>query len=396
MIENPWLLDPNVTFLNHGSFGACPRPVLDTQQRWRERMEREPVRFLATELEEIMDATRQELSVFLGADAGNLAFIPNTTTGINAVLRSLKLSPGDELLVTTHEYNACANAARYAAETAGAKVQVVDIPFPVSDSHAFSSRIMAAAGPRTRLLLVDHVTSATGLILPLAGLIREMDERGIDTLVDGAHAPGMLALNLDALGAAYYVGNLHKWVCAPKGAAFLCVRPDRQAGVRPLAISHGANACREERSLFRLEFDWMGTFDPSAYLAVPAALKFMQSMHPQGWPGLMAANRKLALEARTILCDALGCAPPAPDSMIGALVSLPLPDSSGPPSTSQLYQDPLQSLLLQKAGIQVPVVPWPEPPHRLLRISAQIYNTIDDYIHLSRVLPPLLACERPA
>jgi len=391
---SPWLLDPDVTFLNHGSFGACPRPVMDDQQRWRERLEHEPVRFLARDLEGLMDEARKKVAAFLGADPTDLAFVPNTTTGVNAVLRSLTFVPGDELLLTSHEYNACANAVRFAAQAAGAEVVVVDLPFPCTGPDQISERVLSAAGPRTRLVLLDHVTSPTGMILPLDHMVSELDRRGIDTLVDGAHSPGMLPVELDRLGAAYYTGNLHKWVCAPKGAAFLHVRRDRQDAIRPLAISHGANSQRTDRSRFQLEFDWMGTFDPSAYLAVPRALDFMAGLSPDGWPGVMAANRRLALEARRVLCGALSCAPPAPDSMIGSLASLPLPDGTHDPSPSPLYQDPLQEHILEKSGIQVPVMPWPAPPRRLLRISAQIYNRPDDYRRLAAVLVPLLAAEQ--
>ena len=391
-----WLLDPSVTFLNHGSFGACPRPVLAAQERWRQRLEREPVRFMATELEVVMDAARAQAADFLGSHPDDLALVSNTTTGVNIVLRSLPFGPGDELLITNHEYNACANAVRFVAEATGASVRTVEIPFPLEGADEISQRILEAAGPRTRLALLDHVTSQTGLILPLEHLVSELDARGIDTLVDGAHAPGMLDLDLDRVGAAYYAGNLHKWVCAPKGAGFLHVRRDRQEFIRPLVISHGANSPRTDRSRFRIEFDWMGTFDPTPFLAVPAALRFMESLHADGWPGVMAANRRLALAAREVLCAALQIPPPAPDSMVGCLASLPLPDSREEPSRSPLYQEPLQLRILEESAIQVPIMPWPAPPHRLLRVSAQVYNTLEDYEKLARVMVRLLADEHAA
>jgi isopenicillin-N epimerase len=391
---SPWLLDPEVTFLNHGSFGSCPRPVMEDQQRWRQRLEREPVRFMAQDLEGLMDKARTRVATFVGADPRNLAFVANTTTGVNAVLRSLPFAPGDELLLTNHEYNACANAIRYVAETSGAQVKVIDVAFPCSGPDQVCEQVLAAVTPHTRLVLLDHITSATGMILPLARLVAELDQRGIDTLVDGAHAPGMVPLDLNRLGAAYYTGNLHKWVCAPKSAGFLHVRPDRQDAIRPLVISHGANSQRSDRSRFQLEFDWMGTIDPSAYLSVPRALDFMASLSPDGWPGVMAGNRQLALEARDILCTALDCTPPVPDEMLGSLVSLRLPDGNEPASPSPLYQDPLQEKILAAANIHVPVMPWPAPPRRLLRISAQVYNRPEDYRRLAEVLTPLLAAEQ--
>jgi isopenicillin-N epimerase len=389
-LSRHWLLDPAVTFLNHGSFGACPIPVLEAQQRWREQMEREPVRFMAGELEGRMDEARADLARFVGARSDDLAFVRNATTGVNAVLRSLELSPDDELLVTDHEYNACRNALRFVAERSGARIRVIHLPFPLRSPEDAVDAVLDAVTPRTRLALLDHITSPTGLILPIETLVHELERRGVDTLVDGAHGPGMVPLNLAQLGAAYYTGNCHKWLCAPKGAAFLHVRPDRQAGVHPLTISHGANSTRTDRSRFRLEFDWTGTFDPSPFLVIPEAIRFLGGLLPGGWPALMDANRSLALAGRSILCEALAIDPPAPAKMIGALGAVPLPDGSGEAPPSPLYQDPLQDRLLAEHAIQVPVLPWPDPPRRLIRISAQAYNRREQYERLARVLTEVL------
>src|SRR5438552_4044326 len=271
-----WTLDPAVTFLNHGSFGACPPPVLEAQQRLRERLERQPVRFFVRDLEPLLDDARSELAA-----------------------------------------------------------------------------------------------------------------RGIDTLVDGAHAPGMLPLDLRALGAAYYAGNCHKWLCAPKGAGFLHVRRDRQGGVRPVVISHGANSPRTDRSRLLLEFDWTGSHDPTPYLCVPEALRFLGGLLPGGWPALMAQNRRLALEARRILCDALDAEAPAPEDLVGALAAVPLPDGSAAPLRSPLYVDPLQDVLPGRYRIEVPIVPWPAPPKRLVRVSCQAYNAREDYERLATALREL-------
>ncbi len=391
---SPWLLDPAVDFLNHGSFGSCPRPVLEAQQAWRERLEREPVQFLAGELEGLMDAARGELAVFLGADPDDLAVMGNATTGVNAVLRSLPWEAGDEILLTDHGYNACRNAAAFVAQRAGARLVEARVPFPLRSPDQVMEAVLGAVTPRTKLALLDHVTSPTGLVFPLADLVAALEARGVDALVDGAHAPGMLPLDLTRLGAAYYTGNCHKWLCAPKGAAFLHVRRDRQERIRPLVISHGASVTRPGRSRFRLEFDWQGTFDPSAFLSVPAALRFLEKRLPGGWPALMDANRRLARRGRDLLCAALEIPPPAPDEMLGALAAVPLPDGSPEPPTSPLYQEPLQQALLARHGIQVPVVPWPQPPRRLLRISAQAYNDEAQYARLAAALPGLLAEEK--
>ena len=381
-----WTLDPDVVFLNHGSFGACPRTVLAFQSELRACMERQPVQFLARELEGRLDEARAALAAFVGAESADVAFVPNATTGVNAVLRSLDFAPGDELLTTTHAYNACRNALGYVAERSGARVVVADVPFPLRAAEEVVAAVLAAVGPRTRLALVDHVTSQTGLVFPIVELVRALDARGVPTLVDGAHALGMLPLDVAAIGAAYYTGNCHKWLCAPKGAGFLHVRRDVQSSVRPLAISHGARLVRADRSRFLLEFDWTGTQDPTAYLSVPEAIRVMGSMLPGGWDELRATNRALALAARRSLCTALAVTVPAPDDMIGSLASLPIADGAPEPPASALYCDPLQDALRERAGIEVPIIPWPAPPRRLLRISAQLYNVAADYERLADAL----------
>jgi|YelNatPaOPRAMG01_1025707.scaffolds.fasta_scaffold04564_10 isopenicillin-N epimerase len=382
-----WLLDPDMVFLNHGSFGSCPGPVLEFQERIRQRMERQPVRFFVRDLEGLLDEARSALGQFVGAAPADLVFVPNATAGINAVLRSLQFGPGDELLTTNHAYNACLNALRFVAERSGARVTVATIPFPVSDTTAVTEAVLSAVTPRTRLALLDHITSPTGLIFPIEQLVAELTARGIDTLVDGAHAPGMVPVDLRQLGAAYYTGNCHKWLCAPKGAGFLYVRPDRQHLIRPLAISHGANSPRTDRSRFQLEFGWTGTVDPSAWLTVPEALRFMGSLLPGGWPELMQRNAALARAARRKLCDALGRPLPCPDEMMGALAAVPIWDAAeaGPPK-SPLYQDPLHDWLWDQHRIEVPIIPWPAPPRRLVRVSAQLYNCLGQYERLAQVL----------
>ena len=386
-----WALDPEVVFLNHGSFGACPRAVLEEQDRIRLRMERQPVQFFVRDLEGLLDTARAELAAFLHAPSTDIAWVPNATSGVNAVLRSLSLAPGDELLTTDHEYNACRNALEYVAGRTGARVVVARIPFPLADADQAVDAILEGAGARTRLALIDHVTSQTGLVLPIARIVAALAGRGIDTLVDGAHAPGMLDLRLADIGAAYYTGNCHKWLCAPKGAGFLYVHPDRQSEIRPVAISHGANSPRQDRSRFLQEFDWVGTDDPSPMLCVPAAIRFMGSLLPGGWPALRAHNRALTLDGRRELAEVLGIDLPSPDTMIGSLAALPLPDGAMEPPKSAMYADPLQDELLRRWRIEVPIIPWPEVPHRLIRISAQIYNDPTQYRLLAEALRELFA-----
>jgi len=389
-LSSAWTLDPEVLYLNHGSYGACPRAVLEYQTELRERIEREPVRFLAREAEGLLDEARETLAAFVGAPASDVVPLRNATSGVNAVVRSLVLSPGDEIVVTRHGYNACINASRFAAERAGARVVVAEFPFPIRSAEQAVEAILGAVNDRTRFVLIDHVTSPTGLVLPVATLVSALRERGVRTMIDGAHAPGMVPLDLGALDPDYYTGNCHKWICAPKGAAFLYVRPELQAEVRPTVISHGTNAARSDRSRFQLEFDWCGTDDPTAFLSVPVALRTIGGLVPGGWDEVRRRNRELVLQGRELLCEALDVDAPAPEEMIGSLASVPLPQATEqgtePATEAILRYEPLQRSLFEQDRIEVPVHLWPAPPERLVRISAQLYNSIDEYEHLATAL----------
>jgi isopenicillin-N epimerase len=386
-----WTLDASVIYLNHGSFGACPDPVLAVQRELRDRLERQPVAFYERELPARLDDARARVGAFLGADPAGLAFVPNATTGANAVLRSLRFDPGDELLTDDHEYNAILTTLQAVAAREGARVVVAPVPFPISGPDAAFDAILAAVTPRTRLAVLSHVTSPTALVLPIERLVRELDARGIDTLVDGAHAPGMVPLALDELGAAYYTGNGHKWLCGPKGSAFLWVRADRRGRIRPTVTSHGANDPRVDQSRYRLEFDWMGTSDPTAALSLPAAIDWMAAQVPGGWPAIMAANHAAALDARDRVASTLGVAPPAPDAMLGSMASLPIPGL-----TSDAEAVALHETLIDEDRIEVPTPTWPvrgararteDPPTAvLIRISTQRYVERRDIDRLATVL----------
>lgn len=385
-LAHHWRLDPGVVFLNHGSFGACPIPVLEAQAQLRERIEREPVRFFLRELPARRDRVRAVLAEFLGADPDDLAFVVNATAGVNTVLRSLDFEPGDELLTTDHAYPACRNALEFTAARSGARVVVAEIPLPVNGADGVVEALVARVTPRTRLALLDHVTSPTALVFPLERLVADLRSRGVETLVDGAHAPGMLPLDLRAIGSAYYTGNAHKWLCSPKSAAFLHVRRDRQAAIRPLSISHGAGAAGTGRSMFRQEFDWTGTHDPTPYLCIEDALAFLGGLFPGGWTELRERNRSLALRGRETLARSLGVAPPCPDSMIGSMAALPLPDGDPAAPGAHFDLDPLQETLMRDHAVEVPVFAWPAPPKRLLRISATPYLARESFETLGRAL----------
>jgi isopenicillin-N epimerase len=373
--------------LNHGSFGSCPQPVLDVQGDFRRRFEREPVRFVEQKLEGLLDEARISVGAFVGADPGDLVFVPNATTGVNTVLQSLPLGKADEVIVTDHAYNACRNALHHHAERAGARVAVVRIPFPVRGPDEIVDAIVATVTPRTRLALIDHVTSPTALIFPVERLVRELEARGVETLIDGAHAPGMVPLDLRALGATYYTANFHKWCCAPKGAGMLYVRRDRQKTIRPVVISHGANSPRTDRSRFHLEFDWTGTCDMSAVLSIPYALRYLDGIVPGGFAALMPMNHALALEARRILADRLDAPLGCPDEMVGSMAAVALPDGDTARAES------LHATLQDRWRIEVPIFTWPAAPKRLVRVSAQIYNHRGQYERLADALANELAKE---
>ncbi len=387
-----WTLDPAITFLNHGSFGACPREVLDHQSELRARMEREPVHFFVHQLEPLWNAAREQAATFVGARPEDLAFVRNATAGVNAVLRSLRFAPGDQLLCTDHGYNACRNVLAFVAERWGAEVVVAKLPFPLSDPSEVTRAIADAVTDRTRLALIDHVTSPTGLVLPIAEITEALSERGVRTLVDGAHAPGMLALDVEATGATWYTANFHKWTCAPKGAAMLWAHPDAQEGLHPAVISHGYNSGRP-RKRFLEEMDWTGTDDPTPALCVPKAIEVVGAIGG-GWDAIRERNRALVLHGRDLLAEALDVAAPAPDAMIGSLAALPLPDGDGAPPSSALYADPLQIALFERHRVEVPIPPWPHPPRRLVRISAHLHNEASDYGRLAAALQAeLRSCE---
>ncbi|MFT5050731.1 MAG: isopenicillin-N epimerase [Chlamydiales bacterium] len=381
-----WQIDPQLTYLNHGSFGACPAPVLEFQSELRKRMESSLVRFMARELEAQLDEARAVLAEFVGAEPENVAFVPNATSGVNAVLRSMDLNAGDEILITDHGYNACNNAVNFVTERARARTVVAHLPFPIESPSQAIDAVLSKVTARTRLALIDHITSATGLILPISELIEALRERGVETLVDGAHAPGMLELDIERWNPAYYTGNCHKWPCAPKGAAFLWVRPELQASVRPSVISHGANSKRTDRSLFLQEFDWTGTSDPTAILSIPKALSFMGSLMDGGWPALREHNHRMLLAGAAKVQSALGVSPAAPDTMLGSLASIPLPEGGEAGPSSAFDVNPLQRRLFDEHAIEVPVM-WSEAAGRnLIRISAQAYNDPSEYEKLAQVL----------
>jgi len=306
--------------------------------------------------------------------------VPNATTGVNAVLRSLQFEAEDELLVTDHTYAACRKTVDFVAARSGARVAVARIPFPLRSDDEVISSVLSCVSPRTRLALLDHVTSPTALVLPLARLVRELSARGVDALVDGAHAPGMVPVALSDLGAAYYTGNCHKWLCAPKGSAFLHVRSDRQAELHPTVISHGY------KGGFHAGFDWTGTCDPTPWLCIPEALRFMGSLLAGGWPEVMTRNRALTLQARALLLESLRIEAPCPTTMIGSMASLPLPAAAKGSAGYGLDHKSLHAWFRGR-GVETWLHTQPVP---VLRISAQLYNDMQQFERLADLLVEVL------
>ena len=330
-----WTLDPDVLHLNHGSFGAAPRTVLDAQLRWRNLLERNPDAFMHTQYQPALDHARDRLAAFVGADPDGLGFVDNATAGVNAVLRSLEatLQAHDEIVITDHTYNACRNAVIVTAARTGATVKVAAVPFPIKSADQVTRAVLNATTSRTRLVLVDAITSPTGLIFPIAEIVAALEPE-VQVLVDAAHAPGMIEFDIAGLGASYVAANCHKWICAPKGAAFLHVREDRREGIYASVISHGYNGGWPNNGVhIHRQFDWTGTHDPSAWFAVPDAIDAVGAMDPEGWEGIRRHNRALCLQGRDLLVAALGIDPPAPDDMIGSIAAVPIPDPLVHPTT---------------------------------------------------------------
>lgn len=375
-----WLLDRSIAFLNHGSFGACPVPVLEHQTRLRREMETSPVRFMVERLPALLAAERQRVATFVNADPQDIAFVSNATSAVNAVLRSLAFAPGDELLTTDHLYAACHNALDYVSDRWGANVVVAQVPFPIEGPEQVSAALSSRVSARTRLAIIDHVTSITGLVFPIGDIVRTLEAAGVPTLVDGAHAPGMVPLDLRAVGASYYAANFHKWVCAPKGAGLLWVRRDRQEGIVPPVVSHGYHTAEGR---FHALFDWQGTIDPTAIASIGAALDTLKGLVPHGWGDVMARNRALAIEAQGLLSDCLAIERPAPEAMLGSLCSVPLPLSNW--TARALHQR------LVASGFETLVMPWTPSGSLVLRVSAQLYNTRAQYERLAEALPRVLA-----
>jgi isopenicillin-N epimerase len=404
-----FLLDENITYLNHGSFGACPRPVFEAHQQWQRELERQPVLFLGRRAAELLEKSRERLGAFLGADPRDLVYFPNPTTAVNMIARSLAspglgfLRPGDEILTTEHEYGAMDRTWRFICRNTGARYVQQPVPLPVTTHEEFVERFWAGVNERTRMIFISHITSPTALIFPVAEICRRARRAGLLTIVDGAHAPGQIDLNLEEVGADFYAGACHKWLCAPKGSAFLYARREMQGWLEPLVVSWGwnrdqASAAQTDQTLevsrtpapaeetsrvfhsrFVEEQEWQGTRDIAAFLSVPAAIDF-QAEHD--WPAVRAGCHELLRDARRRIEELTGLPPICPDSLewYAQMAAFPLPTCDAAVLQRRLYDE---------HRIEVPVIVWNGRP--FLRVSIQTYNTPEDVGALIGALRVLLA-----
>jgi isopenicillin-N epimerase len=377
-LRDQFFLDPNLTFLNHGSFGSVPRPVFEVHNDWRRRIEIDPIDLIVRQRPQLLEASKQAVAQFLGMNANDFGLVTNATEGINCVLRSLDFSPGDELLTTSHVYNAVRQAMKYVCRRSGAAYRELDIPLPVASPESIADTVIRALSPRTKLLIVDHITSPTALLFPIERITAACKSRSIDILIDGAHGPGMVPININHLSPTYYAGNLHKWADCPKGCAFLWIHPDRQSQIHPMVISHFLDQG------MLAEFGWQGTRDFAAWYAIPAALEFMSNI---GWPKIMSHNHALATWVQQMLCSRWNVEPISPldGSLLGAMATVPLP----PPldKLSDADGQALQKRLHDEFRIEVPTMSLNGRTY--IRPCCQIYNTPEDFLRLADAIEKL-------
>jgi len=377
-----WPLDPAATYLNHGTVGVVPIRVAEAQQALRARIERHPSKFMLRDLwtftgtatggPTLMRQAAAGIAAFVGARAEDLVFVDNTTTGVNAVLRSTPLSSGDEIVVTDHIYGGLLTAVQYIARTSGAEVRTVALPYPAFDAAASIELMAGAVTPRTRLVIVEHIAAESGLVFPVGDIVRACKARGATVLVDGAHVPGALPLDVSAIGADYYVANLHKWAMAPRSSAFMVVAPERQATLHPAVISWGLDQG------FLQEFDWVGTRDPTPWLVAPDGVRFLQDL---GYDALRKYNHDLAWHAVQSLTDRWGTPLHIGESAVGCMVSVMAPESAGSTRPDAVR---LRDRLLFEHGIEVQV--HARAGRVWVRVSAQAYNDRADIEKLGRAV----------
>lgn len=372
-----WGIDPTSTFLNHGSFGACPTPVLQRQNELRLQLESNPLRFMLDEAPDLLKQSKETLAGLLNTPDDDLVFVQSATAGVNAVLRSIDLKPGDEILVLDQTYRACRNIVDYVCKRTGAVPVVATIRWPGSTEDQVVESVLSKATDRTAVALIDHINSSTGMLMPIQRMVASLNSLGIDVLIDGAHALGQVEVDLSELAPAYYVTNCHKWLCGPKAAAVLYVRPDRQGRIEPAIISHGSRDQKDGRyGSFQERFAWQGTADPTPAICAGAAARFLDSLMPGGLPALIERNHEMAVGARDLLCKAWSVPKPCPDQMIAAMASMPVCkgyEECDASDEAKAHREFVQALRLTNR-IECQALPFGMPPVLHIRLSCHAYN----------------------
>lgn len=412
-LASHWSLSPGIVYLNHGSYGACPKRVLDAQSAYRAEMESDAVSFFAGRVWSLLNQSRSALAGMLGGDAASYVFLPNATTAVTTVLENLAsgaidgtpLRAGDEILMTTHEYPACRFNVHRIAERYGARA--VEVPFPTPLTHQtpitaddIFQAVMSGVNERTRFAMLSHITSASAAVMPIRRITSALAERGIRVLIDGAHGPGAVDFDLPSLGGAFYTANCHKWLSTPKGVALLWVHPDHRETFRPMVLSNDAHtpAGKHGRARLALEFDYIGTDDYTPMCAVADAVAALPQIAGTDWAGLCARNHALAMKGRAIVCDRLGLSPAYADELTGPMSTILLPrmpeaDRAAHEARPSMFADALQDALLTNHGVQIPI--WrfgamrrgaPFDGQRCVRLSAQLYNSEAQYAYLADAL----------
>ncbi|MCZ2122323.1 MAG: aminotransferase class V-fold PLP-dependent enzyme [Anaerolineales bacterium] len=377
-LKKHFLLDPQITFLNHGSFGATPKPVFKEYQRWQRELENQPVEFLGRRITDLLAESRAALGSYLGAHGDNLIYAQNVTVALNIVARSLTLTRGDEVLASDHEYGAMDRTWRFLSKENG--FTYLNQPVKLTSHQDFVESFWSGVTVKTKVIFLSHITSPTALIFPIQEIIKRARERNIITIIDGAHVPGQIPLDLDSLGADFYGGNLHKWLCAPKGAGFLYARPEMQNLIKPLVVSWGYEPEIAGVSPFIDQQEWIGTHDPSAYLTVPAAIQFQQD---QAWDEVRSACHRLAKYAQAEICNLTGLSPlhSQSENWFAQMASAPLPE--------QTDLAALKKRLYDEYKIEIPLTAWNN--HKLIRVSVQGYNTKKELDYLLKTLSAVLS-----
>jgi isopenicillin-N epimerase len=380
-----WGLNKDIVYLNHGSFGATPTAVLEKQQQYQKEMEAEAIEFYIDNLPNLLNESKTALANFVGTSTHNIVFTQNTTTGVNTILKSIIGREGDEWLTTNHGYGACVHALKHYAAKNKCEVVVAAVDYPVKTEEDMIAAIEKSITPKTTIALIDYVTSASAIIFPVKKIIELLHSKGIKVIIDAAHCPGMIDFSIDDLQPDFFIANCHKWICSPKGSAFIYVAPEHQQMISPLVISHYNDSQVGEAAHWSNQFMWDGTHDYSAYICVKEALEHLPTLHQDGWAGIKKHNRELAFTAATKIAEALKVQLPAPKELLGSIINIPMPNGETPEKFFH-HNQALKNKLFKRYNVEVPVFLFPKAPQQWMRISAQLYNSMEQYDYLIECL----------